>query len=342
MGCKGSRVQISALRPAKKHIDISAFGPVFSPPQNYLKTGVVRHATLDADHNSAKPFIRCAAPTRYHHKLRAEGHPCVDLPSMSSVNAPGAAAARPGSPWLCEYLRFSALWTEPSDAAARLKWDAVVGRPPEQREEQPRIGTIREVGPVGDGLAGLELRLSPGRADWLLSPALPPDVQLTTLPNLGGIEDVLEGFRGLVFARAAAAYEAPRFALGAVVLHPADRDASYAELAQLVPQMKGHLAGASDFIFQINRPRRSRVIPDVLINRLTRWTSVSFASVRVSLSSQGEVTQRPAQPLSATRVEIDVSTAADRQTPIPEPARAPLFNELATIMIEIVYAGDVP
>ena len=56
-------------------------------------------------------------------------------------------------------------------------------------------------------------------------------VDLTSIPNLGEVEGVLTTFRGLLLDRAAAAYEAPRFALGAIVVRPAEtKEASYAEL----------------------------------------------------------------------------------------------------------------
>lgn len=219
-----------------------------------------------------------------------------------------------------------------------------MGRAPDQREEQLRIGAVREAGPVADGLGNLELRLSPGRADWLLGPSIPPDVQVTAIPNLGDVESALARFGELVFARAAAAYEAPRFALGVIVMQPAEsKEASYAELGKLVPQMRDYLGGASDFVYQINRPRRSRVFPEMMLNRLTRWSSVSLTGVQVfvALTPEGQVTRRPERPILATRVEMDVNTAADWPTPIPRDVREPLLRELLGLSLEIVSRGDV-
>jgi hypothetical protein len=49
--------------------------------------------------------------------------------------------------WLCESIRVSALGGAP-ELVSEHDWKAVMGSDPEQRETPPRLGTVREIGPV--------------------------------------------------------------------------------------------------------------------------------------------------------------------------------------------------
>jgi hypothetical protein len=230
-----------------------------------------------------------------------------------------------------------------------LTWNAVIGSDPEQRETQPRIGTVREVGPIWGGLAALEFRASPGRADWVVAPVIPPDIQLTGLPTLGEIEETVQKFGKLIFDAVAQSYSAPRFAFGVVALHSQpSKEASYVELTDLLRIASLQLEGASDFSYQINRMRPSKAVSGLSINRLSRWASVAFQGLRMQLSmfptgsADGTVTSRQSPPVHATRAEFDINTAADRREPIPTSARKSLLDELAELSLELLEKGDVP
>ena len=129
----------------------------------------------------------------------------------------------------------------------------MVGAPPEVREEQPRQGTARTAGPVNGGRAMLELRTSPGRVDWMLVPNDSDNVTYAAqFPNVGTVIEVTQLIDAMLFEKAAQAYDVPRFAVGIVALHPSDnRDASYAELTELLKSIRPNLDGASDFSFQV-------------------------------------------------------------------------------------------
>src|SRR5882757_5431209 len=139
--------------------------------------------------------------------------------------------------WVCQAIRLTALWPTPQDTSGLSTWKEVIGSEPETREEQSRLGMIREIGPIWEDMTPCvaEHRSSPGRVDWSISPTVYPDVQLTAFPNLGPIRSVADRFAQLVFEPAARRYAAPRFAIGLVALHHhASKEASYAELTQLL------------------------------------------------------------------------------------------------------------
>jgi hypothetical protein len=251
-------------------------------------------------------------------------------------------------PWLCESLRLSALWHLPTGAESALSWEAVVGLPPETSESQPRQGTNRSTGPVKGDTAILELRTAPGRADWLLVPVIGPgSLDQPTFPNIGPVDEVLRFFDGLLFSKAAGAYPAPRFGLGVTGLHmAADRDASYAELTSLLKTISPKLEGAVEFLYQINRPRQSTVVAGLMINRLSRWSSIAFGGVRLAFAmpSSGKESPLPQsiKPLNATRVDLDINSTVDRHEPVPAAQREALLRELARLGPEILRSGDTP
>jgi len=251
--------------------------------------------------------------------------------------------------WLCESIRVTALWATPDDVSELLTWKSVIGADPEQRETQPRIGTVREVGPIWGGVASLEFRASPGRADWVVAPAIPPDIQLAGLPSLGEVEDIIQRFAALIIDAIARSYSAPRFAFGLVALHPQpNRDASYGELIDLLRFAALTLEGASDFSYQINRMRPSVAVSGLSINRLSRWACVTFQGLRMQFSmspagsADGTVISNKSQPMFATRVEFDINTAADWRETIPTAARKTLLDELTGMSLELLEKGDIP
>lgn len=253
------------------------------------------------------------------------------------------------NPWLCDSLRLSAIWRSPAGVESTLPWDAVAGAVPETRDSQPRQGTARDAGPIGDGAKSLELRTSPGRIDWLLLPTLSlpmlTDVS-RSIPNVGEIGEALQFFDALLFEKASVAYATPRLALGVTALHvTADRDASYSELKSILSTISPNLDGSSDFLYQINRPRGSLVVPGVAINRLARWGAVVMAGVTVlpnivPQAVAGVISQIQTPMANATRLELDLSTSAERESELPLESRVRLLREMADLAMQVIKHGD--
>jgi hypothetical protein len=252
------------------------------------------------------------------------------------------------STWLCESIRVSALWRTTEDVSGLLTWQTVVGSEPEQRETQPRFGTMREVGPVWGGVAALELRASPGRADWTLSPIVPLDVHLSAIPNIGSVTDTIPKFRDLIFDQVTGSYPASRFAFGLVALHQQPTvEASYKELAELLRNASLLLSGTSDFNYQINRPRKSKSMEGLPINRVSRWSSMAMHGLQLQVSvppgsSPDGLISTQSPVLHATRVELDINSSIEWRDAIPAPVRSPLLDELVELAGELLTAGDVP
>jgi len=231
----------------------------------------------------------------------------------------------------------------PENGVDRLSWESVVGRPPDQHEAQPRFRTQREFGSISDGSINFERRITLSQVDWILAPIMSVETKLPTLPNVGTVADAVNVLRALVFAKAAEIYDAPRFAFGLVATRQTDSAAqSYRELEVLLKNLTLNLEGASDFLYQINRPRTSMTVPGLKINRLSRWMSTTTAGLRIVVPAHGSVERKSDSPIHATRVELDISTAVERDAPLPSESRAALIDELVRLATEQLTTGDTP
>jgi hypothetical protein len=248
--------------------------------------------------------------------------------------------------WRCESLRLTAIWADGRDASALLTWEEVVGSPPDQRENHPKLRSTREVGSINENSFNLDMRATPGRVDWFVTPIRPtsPNEEVSPFRSLPVVSDALDAFAYMIFEKSVNAYDAVRFALGVAAVRPtASVRASYEDLARLLPDIKVPLEGASELFFQINRPRKSKLAAGHELNRLSRWMSVASGQV---IFPQITLAYPPIQirgdSIFATRVELDISTGAERQMTIPQDERRLLLNEMLDFAKESLESGDRP
>jgi hypothetical protein len=98
--------------------------------------------------------------------------------------------------------------------------------------------------------------------------------------------------------------------------------------------------GGQEFVYQINRLRKSKVVPTLTINRLMRWNASSWQPVTVELGAGVRALSGPAR-IGAV-VTTDVNTDGDRPDPLPAEKLLDLFDELRDLTLEIRDRGDVP
>jgi hypothetical protein len=97
---------------------------------------------------------------------------------------------------------------------------------------------------------------------------------------------------------------------------------------------------ASDFAYQINRPRPSRFMPEFRVNRLSRWSVGGLVRFVVSPSSQGTTIMTSDPTGHHVRLELDINTP-HRQEPLPPETIPRLFEELVGLSREIICEGDI-
>jgi hypothetical protein len=130
-----------------------------------------------------------------------------------------------------------------------------------------------------------------------------------------------------------------RVAFGAeLFLSQPSRDDTYRYLGEALRGARVQLDGATDFIYQINRPRASTVLDDAMINRLGKWS----ASQWQIMFEQGAAHRAIGTEGYANNLTLDVNTAAEYGGPIPRDSLLNVYRELVTHGREIAERGDEP
>lgn len=221
-------------------------------------------------------------------------------------------------------------------------WGQVVGNPPETRTQWPRSQDFEDSGPV-EGLedAALLLKVGSGKVDWFLTSTVQGQPMAPRPPVMGTFPDSLAVFAALIqrwMGLPTYPELASRLAFGAVLLHSAPgKEAAYRELSQcLAGVVQLDIENASDFSYQINRPRESRTLDGVQINRLTKWSAGYWHLVEISPA--GAQTPRTG---FVSRLELDINNAPDHDVRIPRAQAGTLLEEEIGCAREIAEQGDI-
>ena len=248
--------------------------------------------------------------------------------------------------WQAETLRLTAFLAEPLDVSRLAWWQSIVGEPPEMRTLRPRQDRLEESGKVGNGVCSLSLDCNPKRIDWLLTPSIAEDRELSEFPSCGAFPDALELFRGLLMPWLPECPRTRRLAFGAVLLHPVDSlEAGYRWLSTLLPSIRLDPGASSDFSYSINRPRELKTDAGTVgINRLSRWSAVKLSGILLNVSDGIALPEPRAfgRDLLSCRLEIDINTAPTFEGDFFGAGAATMTSKLIDIGCELASRGDVP
>jgi hypothetical protein len=240
-----------------------------------------------------------------------------------------------------ESLRFTVFLPANQRVGNQSWWTELVGVEPESRNSRPNIGQLLEAGPVR--AYGLVLAINPGRVDWILTPkqeeGVPPESRWA-----GPLDETLPFFVELMTQWFAFCPPVVRLALGAVLHEPMrDRQEAYSRLAQYLPTVQIDPEGSSEFFYQVNRPRKSKTIEGMRINRLSKWSAALTVPVRFSISlgqTQGQM-EKVGDGEQTCRIELDISTDQESTEKLSPPILPALLMEFMDLAKEIVADGDI-
>ena len=243
-------------------------------------------------------------------------------------------------PWRAEMMRLTAFPAAqpPAPNAARGAhgwWAGLFGAPPEKSTRDLKSGVTQLQGSVDDAImVAVENPVSFELKRLASDPAQLP-LETGAMPQFSGVVGTFKELAGgwLVLD------DCPplrRLAFGATLLYPvASHENGYSRLNGLLPQVEID-AHSSDFLYQINRVRKSTVIPGLSLNRLSRWTIRMVQTLVVSPDG----TSVPGSPTFACQLDLDVNT--DPSSPQLPPGRLrDLFTELVELADEIALKGDI-
>lgn len=259
------------------------------------------------------------------------------------MDQPNIARRLPLAEWQVETLRMTVFPSQPLQTEGVTWWADLAGEPPETSLRLPRTHGLQEEGPFGEGK--LVLRVDPNRVDWVLAPRENPRAEVEGFLVVGSLPELLESFC-LVISRwfdFEACPSAQRMAFGAILLRPvADYQAGLVQLADYLPFLASVRGDLSDFLYQINRRRDSGVgIPDLRINRLSKWSVMTTTLGDVTLQSH-LMRLSPTRTHYACRIELDMNTVPNFSGELSRDQQLIVFQELVHLAREIVGEGDIP
>lgn len=238
--------------------------------------------------------------------------------------------------WTLQSLRITAFVRD--RAPVHDLWAILVGKTPEQIVNKPRDGSYTETGLRTDD-ERLTLSWLPGRAQFEIQPAgLSADL-FAALPREPALLPT-KGFHDLAASWLATLHEDAvfRLAFGAVLIsEQPSRPVTYASLQPLLHNVKLD-PESTDLMYRINRPRSSRVLDGLKINRISTWQAISLQQL-VAIDDMSTATT--ATLAVAARLELDVNTDAERDKPVPSEQLPRLLEELVSTAREIALKGDL-
>lgn len=235
-------------------------------------------------------------------------------------------------PWLVRTVRFTSFLTPDAVVDDHL-WQAVLGGDPEQTVHQRPAGLRQDIGRFEDAAATVAVQ--PGRVDCIFAPV---ETSAPQWEALGPFPDAVQRYLAPVLRWSESERFPPtrRLALGLHLVEPTEtRETGYARLRDFVDSVPQ--GEASDFLYQVNRYRPSRVFQGLTVNRLAKW---SVSQIQLFTLDGVGLPRTGGRTLSFVNLELDVNTSADFAGPIPPASVNAIAEELRRAAEEIATAGD--
>lgn len=248
--------------------------------------------------------------------------------------------------WSVQLLRLTVFFHGAGPIEPGDWWLKIVGEAPEVVNARPKQNQILIENAYG--LGRLTLVVNPFRADWLYQVSSVDEDATDSddiITSLGKLKSALDTFSDIVqkYFSFASCPPASRIALGAIMNIPSlDRHEAYKTLSEFLPFI--HLdENSSDFLYQINRHRRTQVGELALkINRLSKW-SAKVKSVENFVFGPTSIVRSTSEIKSmGSQLELDMSTQEDFSDAMDGKMQQELFSTLEGMALEIAEKGDIP
>ena len=247
--------------------------------------------------------------------------------------------------WSVEHLRLTVF--HPQGVQTPKLWELLMGVRPESIEERPREGLVREQGEV-DGNR-LLLVTHAERLDWTFVPN--PNVNLgaditraLTTPVLIDPNQAVRKLQEALDISLRSARQVHRLGFGALLgQEVANQAEGMSQFSKYLPHMDLEEQGVSNFMYQINRRRRSSKVPHAQVNRVAKWSleQVITGELRIGIvPAQAPQLIPPSEPGFTNRLLLDINTAPENNAIAVERMPA-LLVELINLACKVATEGDI-
>ncbi len=244
-------------------------------------------------------------------------------------------------PWFAEALRLTAFPSPSAQIDTSTLWESVVGQKPDNQNIQPKLGIRQEDGLLEGGK--LILNVQPARVEWLFTTAYDQEANGPAFEQLPNFTTGLDIFIKVIDRWFVKSPLLSRLAFGAVLIIPVENRAlGYEKITSFLPDIKIDPYNSSDFLYQINRPRESKQIKGLKINRLCKWSVAMTTLTQFVLGPRISPIAIPESQRLLARLELDINTAAEFSGELSSNQTESLFQELISLGKEIAANGDVP
>ncbi len=229
------------------------------------------------------------------------------------------------SEWLIGQLRATTFIdnTNTNYAIKNTWWHETIDKNPEEEHIDHKHNSKEQIGPLGNNK--LVLISQSDRVDWVLETITNESPVPVSSPMTN---HTLEPFLMTVKNWFSRCPPAKRLAFGAILVRPtASIQTGYEEIQPYLTNVKMYPQDTTNFFYQINRPKQSKVNPDITINRLNKW------SVRV----RGD--NVPESATTICMLELDINTTPLYKTVTGSDADD-IFSELVEQGRDIASRGD--
>ena len=110
-------------------------------------------------------------------------------------------------------------------------------------------------------------------------------------------------------------------------------------MSTLLHHVEIDIENSTDLFYQINRPIKSTVESDLIINRLSKWSAARVFGLGLLVGEKPEVIQ-DTRGYIASRLELDINTSQYNKNPFSKEKLIPLLQELSKLGDQISTEGD--
>ena len=219
-------------------------------------------------------------------------------------------------------------------------WEEVVGDPPNSIDSRPRDQLTRVTGNTQKG--NLLLLIRDTRIDWQIQPLAPPFQQTSRASTSIDPADMLSVITHAVQLSLQTVSVVGRFAFAPVLFREVpDVPTGLQQLSHYLPHLTLDAEGSADFIYQINRKRRSAAIRRRDINRLARWSVEEIGSLALRVVAGQPNIYGDSGTHFARKLVLDINTTPQTSA-IANDKISGLFDEMVNMSSELATRGDVP
>lgn len=246
-----------------------------------------------------------------------------------------------GMQWQVAALRLTTFLGPETELDTSVSWwEKVTNKSPELQNNNIKLHQKSEKGIFNDITLSFDLTL--GRVDWQVT-GLPIDQPtINSASDFQPISNLLPILSEVASRWLTVAPPVMRLAFGAQLGIPvADRTSGYQLLSKYLSTVAIDPEGSSDFSFQINRPRRSLITPDLKINRLSKWSVLIFTTTSLLLQNDNPVSSQRSSSFNSCFLDMDINTSATNTKEFSQDQSKAYFIELRDLGLEIAKSGDI-